>query len=330
MHYRQEIGVSCVLAICLTFGSEALAQPRDNFGYYTSKEEGWYFYKDPRARKQSLEEPPPPPAPEPRPPQAPPEPEKRPFSVPWLRKKVEILRDNAIEKPSDENMRAFLYAQRLMLDMSDAFATAGQRVTQADPYLNEEFRVPSATFARRGMLFTVEKAKGEILKSLSSRGGLFFFFDSTCAFCDAQYQTMQEVQRETKIPVKAISLDGRPLRGMGRSEFVVDKDRAVFRSLDLKVAPAVVLAVPGTNKEPAQYLVVAHGAMAADGLKDKIALAAMERQLVPKELTDIATLQQRGILKPDDVAQIKAGMQDTDDPQELVKLMTQAIQGRLK
>jgi conjugal transfer pilus assembly protein TraF len=332
---KRENYYKVVCAYGLAIGISALAMvpvgasDTGGNGFYGQNSEGWFFYKDPRQSKPVVPEPEkpvvPPPAPVAAPVAAPSEPKKpEPFSVPWIRQKVEILRDNAIANPTPENARAYMYMQRLLLDMSENFATAGAKAAESDPYLNESVRFPTATAARRAALWQVEKARDAIIKDLSKKTALWFFFDSSCVHCHAQYPVMKIMASEMGFAVRNISEDGKALAGMGQKDFVVDNGRATFKNLSLKLTPAVVLVSPPNN-----YMVVAHGAMAADELKSKIVQAAIDRDLVPKELSDVAELEKRGIVAPDDIAKMKNSMKDTDDPKELVKMMHNAIGARM-
>ncbi|WP_396334052.1 conjugal transfer protein TraF [Burkholderia anthina] len=300
----------------------AFRQSAQNPAYYSGKNDGWFFYNDPKPKPPPpiVEAPPPAPAPS-----APSETPSKPkvFSVEWLRASMPKLLDNAIDNPTQENVSAYLWSQRMMLDMTDDFKSTAEKVVASDPYLNESVRVPSATFAKRDMLFAISRAKSQIVADLAKSSGLWFFFDSQCAFCKTQYSTLQRIEKNAGFTVKNISLDGAGLPGM--SGFVTDKNRQVFKSFGLLVTPAVVMAVP-----PNRYLVVAQGAMAESDLVDKIVIAAADQQLIPKELTDLVNLEQRGILTQQDFEELRAINGDTDDPKVLVKMMRNAVQGRLQ
>ncbi|NEX63404.1 conjugal transfer protein TraF [Noviherbaspirillum galbum] len=327
--------IALLAAICMAIpgfaaqvdGETSTAANTGN-GFFNRKTEGWFFYKDPRELDQQAPEPekPVPPLPPPMPQvAAPAEPKKpEPFTVPWMRQKIEILRDNAIANPTKENARAYMYMQRLLLDMGDNFAVAGMKAVENDPYLNESVRFPTATSARRSALWQVDKARDAIVKEMAKKAGLWFFFDSACIHCHAQHPVMTMLARDTGFAVRNISEDGKGLPGMTAKDFVVDNGRATFKQLALKLTPAVVMVVPPDN-----VMVVAHGAMAVDELKAKIVQAAIDRDLVPKELTDMAELERRGIVPAEDIAKIKNTMKDTDDPKELVKMLQQAIGNRL-
>ncbi|MBW5284173.1 conjugal transfer protein TraF [Burkholderia gladioli] len=307
--------------------SPAMAQVAsgNDLSYFQGKNDGWFFYNDPKPQKKV--QPPPPPIPKPvvaapaQPASAPPE----PLSVAWLRGKMPILRDNAINNPTRENVKAYLATQRVMLDMAQNFTNTATKVATTDPYLSENFRLPQATFASRETRFLIAKARNQIIDNVSQHAGLWFFFDSKCAFCQLQYETLTKVKKNTKFVVRYISTDGAPLPGMKSGDFVADQDQRVFRSLGLKLTPAVVLAWP-----PNKYLIVAQGAMDEGGLYDKIVLAVTDQNLVPKSLTDAVNLEQRGILTPRDLATLRSTNADTDDPKVLVKMIENAIDGRLQ
>ncbi|WP_454875404.1 conjugal transfer protein TraF [Paraburkholderia xenovorans] len=296
-------------------------------GFYEGKGQGWYFYDDGRtspASTVSASEPAPassaqvaaPPAAASN--QAKPE----PFSVEWLRQKIKILQLNSMNHPTVENLEAFMWAQRMMLDMSQNFADVGSKVAADDPYLNEAVRFPTAAAARSNALWQVDRARDEILKNLSARAGLWFFFDSRCAFCAQELPVVKGIAERYHFPLQLISEDGAPLQGMARAAMVVDRGHGTFKAFELKLTPAVVLVVP-----PSTVMVVAHGAMAQDELQRKIVEAAIDGQLVPHDLMDIAQLEKRGIVSPGDIERMRAqaAAADTDDPQQLVKLMRDAV-----
>ncbi|MBO4575499.1 MAG: conjugal transfer protein TraF [Neisseriaceae bacterium] len=246
-----------------------------------------------------------------------------PFSVAWLRAKMPILLDNAMNNPTEENVRAYKYAERLMMDMVSNYADMSQRVVQNDPMLDESVRFPASALARSSALSQVSQAKEAIIRDLATKSGLWFFFDSKCHFCGSQYQVMKLMEEKYGIKVQYISTDGGILEGMPRNRVVIDKN-GVAGALGIKVLPAVILAVP-----PETTAIVSHGASALSDLEEKTVTAAIDLKLTPQHLTDVAELRKRGIIRPEDIQQAKQQMQDTDDPNELVRVINQAIQKRM-
>lgn len=302
-------------------------------GFYGGKSQGWFFYDDARASApadaaavapaSTVAAAPAPAAAVPTPASAP---APEPFSVQWLSQKMQILKLNAMNHPTEENLQAYMWAQRMMLDMSQNFADVGSKVAAEDPYLNEEVRFPTAAAARSNALWQVDRAREEILTNLSTHAGLWFFFDSRCGFCQDELPTVKALTDKYHFPVRYISEDGSPLQGMQPEAMVVDRNHATFRSFELKLTPAVVLVVP-----PSTVMIVAHGAMAQDELQRKIVEAAIDAQLVPQDLMDTAQLEKRGIISPADLDRMKkeAAAANTDDPAQLVKLMREAVGRRM-
>ena len=60
---------------------------------------------------------------------------------------MEHYRDKAIDNPSPENVAAYYYLQRVMMDKAQRFTDMARRVVMSDPLLDENQRRPIATFA---------------------------------------------------------------------------------------------------------------------------------------------------------------------------------------
>ena len=75
------------------------------------------------------------------------QPAPTPLSVAWLRKKFETNRDQAIDAPAPENVAAYFYLQRVMMDKAHRFADVAQEVVMLEPRLDENVRRPISSFA---------------------------------------------------------------------------------------------------------------------------------------------------------------------------------------
>lgn len=289
--------------------------------FLKSKEDGWFWYKDPKdeAPKPVVK------APEP----APVEPKKeekkveapkeeiKPFSVEWLRKNMKVLLDRAIDDPTNENVTAYFYAQRVAMDKAQNYAEMARTVVASDPFLDENNRVPIASFATAQMGRNMNRAKEDALKYLSTVGGLFVFFSSSCEFCRPQVNTVKEVAKKYGMTVKFVSMDGKGLPGLlADNEWVKDSGQA--KRLNVKLTPTTVFATPPNN-----YSVISQGLMAQDGLSDRLLLAAQSNNLLPKEILAGIEKYQRGVLKPDDMKD-GAG----DDPKVWIEKLKARLDGR--
>lgn len=308
------------IVLLMAVVSTAWAQ-RTNQGFYGGKEEGWFWYKDPREAKEKLVPPPQiqPPSPPPQAPaQTPAAPDRVPtFSVKWLRENLDKLRDVAIDDPSPENVRAYYYAQRVMLDKADKFATASQQVVLSDPYLDENNNFPYASTARNSVMKLRDSAKKEGLKYLTEKVGLWFFFDSKCSFCSMQLSVVKHLAQDYGFLVKAISLDGKSLPGL---DLPVVRDQGQFRNLNLSVTPSLVMVVP-----PKTFLVVSQGVLSDESADDRILTIAASQKLLPDELNRQIDVFGKGVLSAEDLNNEEAKAL-RDDP----KAWVQYLQGRLK
>jgi conjugal transfer pilus assembly protein TraF len=210
---------------------------------------------------------------------------------------------------------AYLYAQRVMLERSDNFATVAARLAQTDPYLDENNRVPFSTAMRSLTMKTEGEARRDIMKQLSKKAGLFFFFDSRCRFCVIQRQMVDVFAQQHGFIVYNISVDGKPLPGMKDWR----RDNGKFRELGLTMTPTVVLAVP-----PDQYLVLAQGAMSLDAFESRVLVAAEDRSLLPAEVLRTARVYDRGRITADDLKSL--GIEgDPDDPKAWIALVRKKL-----
>ena len=256
------------------------------------------------------------------------EPQPELFSVAWLQQKMPILLENAINNPTEENVRAYKYAEKMMMDKASNFANTSEQVVRHDPMLDESVRIPITAAARSNALWQVDKARKEIIKDLSKNSGLWFFFDSNCHFCDTQYRVMKILENEYNFTTRYITIDGKLLKGMEqepKNKIRKDIGGEIAKGLGIKITPAVLLIHPDTES----VIIVSHGASAANEVEYQIVTAAIEHNIANPELVKIANLERRGILTPQDIESVKQQVQNPDDPNELVKLINQAVQKRM-
>lgn len=282
----------CVFAIAAYAG--------DSVDYYGGKSEGWFWYKDPVEKKKQEPKAPAPEKPQ-EPPKAPPppkeevkvKPEDVPFSVAWLKKNYERLHEEAIENPDDpDKVRAFLYVQRIILDKAQNFATAAHLIANTDPLLDETNRVPLDTAAKFAVMRGLDVAKKTALKDLAQKGGIFFFFDSSCAHCKTQQEALGWLAQDYGFRIKNISVDGKGLPGM--TNWVKDTGQA--KALNLKITPTTMFVVPPDN-----YYIISQGTHSAETLGEKILLAAQEKKLISPDLAKNMNLFERGVLSAQDM-----------------------------
>lgn len=175
---------------------------------------GWFFYDDPEP------DPVPEPPPEPEPPvaAAPPAPEpadveeKGPpaLSAAWLQANLESYLHAAMDNPTEDNVAAYLYLQRLSMDKSSRFTDAAQRVYYTDPHLNEESRRPLAYFASSKMSKAARDAVSAVMTELGAYSTLYYVFSDGCPTCGSDAPALASFSRRYGFRMVSVSLDGTP------------------------------------------------------------------------------------------------------------------------
>lgn len=247
--YAQETTDSDALFFGVSDGRGQLSSDHENSPYYHDKERGWFWYEDPALldeEKLSESQPPLPPS---KPLSSKPQdhstkpPAAKPLSAEWFRKNMAQYRDKAIDDPSPENVGAYLYLQRVMLDKAEKYAQASQLVTMKDPVLDENARRPIATFGAfaKDELATLGTQKAA--RKLAEKAGLWFFYQSNCSFCLKEAGVLKGLINAFGFKVLPIALDGLPLPSSEFSNFTIDQGQA--KKLGVETTPALFLVKPG-------------------------------------------------------------------------------------
>lgn len=298
--------IPLLMGLAVPTWADQIGQP-----FYQGKEEGWFWYKDPK--DPPMQEPPKPVPPVPAlvKPKA-----SEPLSVEWLRQQMPVLLDRAVDNPTRENVEAYLYAQRLAMDKSQRFAEMSQRVVYSDPFLDENNRVPIASFAKSSFLNGIDQAAEASLKHLATVAGLWVFFDSRCQHCRVHAETVEAMRKKHGFVVKYISLDGKGLPNI--PAWVPDLGQS--GTLNVRMTPTTVLVAP-----PNHFLVVSQGMMAQTQLEERMLVAAESEDLLPQTMLADVRLYDRGVLKAEDTRGAGA---NGDDPVAWVKLLKDKLKGR--
>ncbi len=264
-----------IAAALLSWSTLAVAQPsQGDSGFYERDAEGWFWYVDPERELEDEEKakkpPPPPPSTKPQ--------ESGPpaLSSAWMRENLPKYRDLAIDNPTPDNVAAYFYLQRYMMDKSEKFARVASFVVATDPYLDENTRKPIASFASMGAARTAKEQKDVVLEELASEAGIWFFFHSECPYCEQQAPVLEMLERNYGFTVSAVSLDGKPLPSGRYSNFVTDKGQAA--KLGVAATPAMFLVKP-----PDQVVPIAQGVLSATQIADRAVRVAASAGFITQE-----------------------------------------------
>jgi conjugal transfer pilus assembly protein TraF len=200
----------------LAQGSGALGVRDDsNPAYWSDRWRGWHFYEDP---PQEEVEPPSRPAPStaPRPTASPRPPELVEFER--LQKTLEDLRNIAIMRPSEANVRRYMELEMQVVNRASYFADVAQRVAWATPDLDPSLQGRPVNAQALEVFERQQRTdRSASVANLGRDHVLFFFYRSDCPYCHAFGPTLQAFEARHGIQVVAVSVDGGPLPGFPRA-----------------------------------------------------------------------------------------------------------------
>lgn len=276
MFHVRPIVLSIACAAIVSTHSFAVADAQPTSSFWQDGREGWFFYQTPPVEEVVEPEPepektpmpatttdvtPPPPAPAPPPSAAAPE----PLSAEWFRQNLDRYADEAWNNPTPENVRAYMYMQRYVMDRAQAFSEAAELAVLGDPILDETSRRPTAGAAARRLTEQATRQRDATVRALGEQVGIFFFYHSQCDSCMQMLPVVRELERDfALIP---ISLDGEDLPGNPFPNMRIDQGHA--QQIGIPRAPALYLAAPGEVFEP-----IAHSPVSLDDARHRILIGA--------------------------------------------------------
>jgi len=244
-------------------------------------------------------------APKPQPtavPVAKPETGKQPVTVEWLRANYPKLEDRAINNPTEDNITAYLYAKRVIMDKAQQFSNMVIKVNNQDPLLNENNRVPYASGGALSVRNANYLAQQQAVRELARVGGAIVFVDGHCRFCTQEIPVMEGIRKTFGLEYLVVTIDGTvPKNFRGQAQI----DNGLFQKLGLKLTPSVVF-VPSPKGykqgiDPNSYFIIAQGFYAQDELAKQIAFAGHDSKLLTADTMRDLNVWDRGVASTDDL-----------------------------
>ena len=233
-----------VLALVASAAAAQEAAPAAGHGetraYWSDRWRGWHFYEDP-----PLEDPAPPraqaapakPVASPRPPEL--------VEFERLQKTLEDLRNIAIMRPTETNVRRYMELEMQVVDRASYFADMAQRIAWATPALDPTLQ--GRPVNAQALEVFDQQQRAERSGSVAALGAdhvLIFFYRSDCPYCHAFAPTLQAFEARHGIRVEAVSVDGGPMPAFPRAR----PDNGIATALRVAQVPAVFLAHPASGK----------------------------------------------------------------------------------
>jgi len=215
-----------------------------NDRWWEKDNEGWFFYKntvipkDDESEETVKKEAPG----KPSQPNLPSYPVKQKLFTEQVKEKGSEMLSTAMQYPSAENIRNYLRWNKFMMDVSSNFAVAWQKELMRNPDLAYDMPIVDADKD----IYIREKSReaDRIIYDLAKQAGLFFFYRTTCPYCQRQAQYLKEFSDTYGFQVKAVSLD----RGIYPEFPDALMDNGISVRLGVERVPAVFLAFPDEKR----------------------------------------------------------------------------------
>ncbi len=277
-------GLVCAVVLLLPAGGRAdydkLFQPPppDGTEEYPEGWKGYYFYQDPglfdeAPQPQSL---PPTPA-------IPLQPEHFPdqlvlkealkklpvekidlphLPAAWLKLLLTAKKEAALDKQTEESLLSYIKVHKETFNRAQRFTDMWALVMYTHPEQDFTSSNPISTAGHEIYAENRKESEDEYLKGMKDKVGLFFFFTSTCPYCQKQAKLLKVFSDTYGLSVKAVTQDGLPL-----PEFpLAVKDNGMGEQLGVTKVPVIFLAIPDE-----QFLVpVGTGLITMDDLRVRI------------------------------------------------------------
>lgn len=295
MKFRAEAMALCAMLLLTAASPSAMAQQRNSqtapaakvgpssapprqvngeriaFPQYADKQRGWFWkeaLEEPEEQEEPLPVPPPPAEVQPSGP--------KPFSSAWIKENLPKYLEMAIDDPTPQNVSNYAYLQRYAMDSADRFSSIYSRVSTVDPVLDENRARPQWGPAADLIARQAEKGKQVVLKDVSQRFGIWFFFRSDCAPCHQQAPILHTFAAMNGFSVLPISVDGRDMPNNPWRKVLVDKGQAL--QLGIEGTPTIFLV-----SQTGDFHAVADSVVPFDELQRRIIEIAASANAITEE-----------------------------------------------
>ena len=268
------------LSVCTAAGAVSITDtfaPPQEASFFDRGDEGWYWYHDPLPEEEEKEEKLPvlPPMPVPKEtakskPQPP-----APFSLAWVKAMLPKYMETAWNNPTKENVEAYFLIQRFAMDRANAFADMAQKVVVGNMALDETVRRPTSSPGATAADLQYSANVHKYIKKIGEHAGLWFFYKSTCRFCEAQAPILGYLESEG-ISVMAISMDGGKLRSRQFANTYLDQGHAA--QLGVTATPAMYLV-----SEDGKFDALGMSVLTLDDLRSRILLVGARNGWISEE-----------------------------------------------
>ncbi|HJT22636.1 MAG TPA: conjugal transfer protein TraF [Nitrospira sp.] len=187
----------------------------------------------------------------------------------WLKVLLTAKREAALDQQTESNLLAYLRVHKETFNRSQRFTDMWQTVVWTHPELDFTAGNPSSIVGHEIYAEQKKVEEEQLLTSMRDRMGLFFFYTSTCPFCQKQSQLLKVFADTYGISVKPVTRDGRSLVEWPDSEM----DNGMGDQIGVNKVPVIYMAIPEE-----QFLVpIGAGVLTVQELHDRMVMILKQR-----------------------------------------------------
>lgn len=180
-----------------------------------------------------------------------------------IRKELEERLSEAILRPTDQNLTAYMQLQQHWVNQSSQFSKVWVKSLLNNPQLDSRVtEFPVTQYGVQVQKRIVKENKENLIKSLVENYGLFFFYEGNSKTSQAFSFVVKEFSKKYGWQVAAISFDGILLQDFENSQ----SNNGIVQKLGIETFPSLFLV------EPKQHMVIpiAFGLSSLDQIENNI------------------------------------------------------------
>ncbi len=187
-----------------------------------------------------------------------------------LRELVSAKREAALDTPTPETVKTYIIAQRAVFKRSEDFTSMWQLAMFTNPQLDFATEHPTSQFGHDVEAQATHEVDERLLSSAKANHvGLFFFFTSTCRFCQEQSKILKLFSDTYQIEVFPVTLDGQGLKEFPKAA----ADNGMAERVSLQKVPTIYLAIP----QESFLVAIGSGVMTFNELRERVLTILKQR-----------------------------------------------------
>lgn len=212
--------------------------------FVEEKDQGWFFYESlppevrERIKKEALAE----------------QEEKKPpvGSSAWFRENLPKLRDQAVDNPTEENIKAYLIMERLAIRKSRKYAEATLNTVLNNPYLDQNSYTPSSVRGARAFQEKLSQNQKRVIDKVRGFIGLYVFFEGGDPVSESMLNELSRFVKSHSMEYLLITMNGQPPQNEYFKHANVTQSKDFEKELGITAPPSVL--IYNANEDAFAYL----------------------------------------------------------------------------